>query len=1131
MPLSRLQLAAALMEYDNDSDLASSSSNTEITYRDHRQSAIFQPYQAAQAAARRHKILSQPPPSLPSPLESSFALNRENQNQNQRDSNEEREVGYDEKGRPTSQNQSFRQSTISDWNVTTTPGSKSIALPNNNDLDRQEEFVDEGEGDDLGDVDVARWGLPSHLVTDDKPASKRKPENTRRVTVNSIVPQPIPSPIGSRVRSIHVQDVLDDTDLHQQVMTQSGYNHNTPQEKERRRNHSYDFTSNALASAARVREMVENREAAAARPSTVMGIHRNDLMGSGGDPNTNTRTRQISDPRMIPLPATPGSLFDTRPLSRGWTSPPPGRMDDELENLDLEHEAAGGTEGSMPNPFALPAPPPELGSRFDPKVLQTQRQSIDDQTHNQVQRRSHSRSSEQRPQPYSARSRSSFYEVTSPTEPHSGPDDGPLTSPPPISRIKEPERVWEDIPTPEQFGRPLMPKRYSTSAKLQLNRLSMLRPKTLIMPSLLANQRPPEPRQIKLPDGYTLGEKPLPAGAKTEGERPRSSYHPLSLSQKTFRSSLMVNGLRDEEFVGGTENEGEMGLRQRELDEGAIERRPGKLYGRSLMDELEARKMAQKGKQRVFTGDSRPAMMARSTMYDPPTISFSPTSPPQPGSADRPHSMHHPGGGPTRAPLLSFDSNGEIHPTSPNNLGVPDPQGRIAKSKSVFGVDQLWEKEMAKLKIIQEEEKRAAEFRRQVEEEKEMKRKSKKLKGKGKDRESFVPPPPLDIPKDISTEDVLGISPIHRASDLPAALQYSPEKATAQRPEQKLDKEDEEETEKEERRKLSLGGLFSPASTSEDEDASAPGLAPHDFVQTLNPLAKDTEDEDEDEDSEEDVPLSKLAPANTKSRQSVLSTSGSGRQVRAEVESEPDSDEDVPLSKLSIAPRSPSITTRVTKPLGTSLGLNLPSSTSSISIPGVTHSSRSPLSAEVDDEQAEDDLPLAVRQAKSKGLKPITKAEIIEDDLPLGYKYAEKAQAQMAQRQFEQDQENSRNSMMSFGNGPYHGQTQSWMSYPQMQVQMPMGPYGGMGMGMGYNPNMSMPNLGMGMNMNMAMGMGFNPYQMPPMDMSMTMNEFNPAMNGNNPGEAIDSWRKDVALAPVPTGDSSRLSGGGSIRT
>ncbi|WVQ69698.1 uncharacterized protein L199_007918 [Kwoniella botswanensis] len=1124
MPLSRLQLAAALMEYDNDSDLASPSSNTEITYRDHRQSAIFQPYQAAQAAARRHQILSQPPPSLPSPLESSFALNRENQNRNQTDSNEEGEVVYDEKSRPKSQNQSFRQSTISDWNVTTTPGFKSINLPNNNDLDRQEEFVDEGEGDDLGDVDVARWGLPSHLVINDEPASRKKPENTSRVTVNSIVPQSIPSPIRSRVKSIHVQDILDDTDLHQQVMAQSGYNNNQPQEKERRRNHSYDFTSNALASAARVRDMVENREAAAARPSTVMGKHRNDLMGSGND--TNTRRRQISDPRMIPLPATPGSLFDTRPLSRGWTSPAPGKMDDELQNLDLEHEAAGGTEESLPNPFALPAPPPELGSRFDPKVLQSQRQSIDDQN----QRRSYSISSEQRPQPYSARSRSSFYEVTSPTEPHSGPDEGPLTSPPPISRIKDPERVWEDIPTPEQFGRPLMPKRYSTSAKLQLNRLSMLRPKTLIMPSLLANQRPPEPRQIKLPEGYTLGEKPLPAGAKTEGERPRSSYHPLSLSQKTFRSSLMVNGLRDEEFVGGTENEGEMGLRQRELDEGAIERRPGKLYGRSLMDELEARKMAQKGKQRIFAGDSRPAMMARSTMYDPPTISFSPTSPPQPGSADRPHSMHHPGGGAGRAPLLSFDSNGEIHPTSPNNLGVPDPQGRIAKSKSVFGVDQLWEKEMAKLKIIQEEEKRAAEFRRKMEEEKKMKRKSKKLKGKGKNRESFVPPPPLDIPKDTSTEDVLGISPIHRASDLPPALQYSPEKATAQRPEHERDNE-EEDNENEERRKLSLGSLFSPA--SDDENASESGPAPHDFAQTLNPLAQNTGEPDSDEDSEEDVPLSQLAPANAKSRQSVFSASGSGRQVRTEVESESDSDEDVPLSKLPIAPRSPSITTRVTKPLGTSLGLNLRSSSSSMSIPGVTNSSRSPLSAEVDDEQAEDDLPLAVRQAKSKGLKPITKAEIIEDDLPLGYKHAEKAQAQMAQRQFEQDQENSRNSMMSFGNGPYHGQAQSWMGYPQMQMQMPMGPYGGMGMGMGYNPNMSMPNLGMGMNMNMAMGIGFNPYQMPPMgmDMGMNMNDFDPAMNGNNPGEAIDSWRKDVALAPVPTGDSSRLSGAGSIRT
>ncbi|WVW82685.1 hypothetical protein I302_104696 [Kwoniella bestiolae CBS 10118] len=1082
MPLSRLQLAAALMEYDNDSDLASPSSNTEITYRDHRQSAIFQPYHAAQAAARRHKILSQPPPSLPSPLESSFALNRENR---QSTLDQEGEQEYDEKGRPKGQNQSFRQSTISDWNFT--PGSKSINLPSTaqghgqNNGEAQEEVVD--EGNDLEDVDVARWGLPSHLVADDQPI-KRKPENTRRVTVNSIVPQPIPSPIGSRVRSIHVQDVLDDTDLHGQVMSQSGYSHEDhfEREKERKRNHSYDFTSNALASAARVREMVENQNRE--RPSTVMGIHNNN-----GD---DTRRRQISDPRMIPLPATPGSLFDSRPLSRGWTSPPPGKMDDDVEDLEQEE--------TLPNPFALPAPPPELGSRFDPKVLETQRRS-DEQDQSQV--RFHSRQSEQghRPQPYSSKSRSSFYEVTSPTEPQF--DDQPLTSPPPISRIKDPERVWEELPTPEQFGRPLMPKRYSTSARLHLNRLSMPRPKTLIMPSLLANQREPPPREIKLPEGYTLGEKPLPYGAKTEGERPRSQFHPLSLSQRTFRGSLMVNGLRDDEFVGGTENEGELGLRQRELDEGALERRPGKLYGRSLMDELEARKMAQKGRQRVFTGDFRPAMMARSTMYDPPTISFSPTSPPQAGSADRPHSMHP--GDRGRAPLLSFDSNGDIHPTSPNNLGVPDAQGRIAKSKSVFGVDQLWEKEMAKLKIIQEQEKRAAEARRKMEEEKEMKRESRKLKGKGKGRESMIPPP-LDIPKDISTEDVLGISPIQRAADLPPAIQYSPEKA-ASRPHH----EEEEETE-EEQRKLSLGGLFSP--NSDDEDAPVP--APHDFAQTLNPLAKD---EESDDDSEEDVPLSKLAPAKSgiSARQSVISATGSMKPV--EVESESVSDEDVPLSKLPIAPKSPSITTRA-KPLSTSLGLILPSN-SSISIPGIPSSSthtRSPLSAEVDDEEAEDDLPLAVRQARARGLKPITKAEIIEDDLPLGYKHAEKAQAQMAQRAWEED----RASMVSQS----QNHTQSWMGYPQMQM-----PHQGM-MGMGMNPygamgfNGSMPNL----NMNMGMGMGYNPYQMPQMNMNMPMGMNPTGMGmdtygtpppGNNPGEAIDSWRKDVALAPVPTGSGS----------
>ncbi|WRT67499.1 uncharacterized protein IL334_004471 [Kwoniella shivajii] len=1073
MTISRLQLAAALMEYDNDVDLASPDSETE--FRDHRSSAIFQPFQAAQAAARRHKILSQPPPSLPSPLESHFPAETKGGPSSHSTA---RELDG-----PESQTQSFRKSTFELDNFTLTPGgSRNLDLP------PEEEHINQQEEEDLGDVDVKRWGLPSHLIADEAfsstsaSRSRNEPElTTRRSTVFSSLPQPLSSPIGVRARSIHVQDVLDDTALHSEISEQSY----PPELGDRRRTLSYDLTSKALASAARVRELAE-------RPHTVLGMQNNQI-----SPEERRRSKfSISDdPRLIPLPQTPGSnsLFNNRPLSslndydnvnRGWISPPPGKMDEELminEEISLQNEER--------NPFALPAPPPELGSRFDPKVLQNQRGSTTARTPREDERRFSEVARDEPPQ--SARSRSTFH------------GSGSVGVGEPLSNLSPglfpQSKVWEDIPTPEQFGRPLMPKRYSTSARVFTKQ--MIRPKTLIMPTPLSGRYSPEPRQPKLPEGYTLGEKPLPYGAKTEGQRPGIS---MSVSQRTFRSSLMVNGVRDLEFVGGAEEDGEIGLARRELDDGAIERRPGKLFGRSLMDELEARKAAQKGKKRVFTGDARPAMMARSTMYDPPTISLSPTSPPLSGSVNRPTSLQ-----PGRAPLLSFDSNGDIHPTSPTNLGIPDPQGRLAKSKSVFGVDQLWEKEMMKLKAIQEEEKKAAELVERIEHQKELK-KMKKGKGRGKGNSRESAGRPLELRNDVSTEDVLGISPIKRASNLPPALEYTPEQVPNPNKTKDTHEEEEEEQEGGESGTLKLSNLFAG---SEEDDQPAP--APHDFAETLGLTSQAVAQSESD--SEENVPLSRLAPPRTAAgpltaRRSILSNN--------EVETDSDPDEDVPLSRLTV--KSP------VKPIY-SAGLSLPTAS-------INSSSKSPISAEVDDANEEDDLPLAVRQAKSKGLKPITKAEIIEDDLPLGYKHAEKAQKQMEERQWENRYSSAsytpEDMPMPIGMGNWQTPTQSWMisQHPaNMNMNMNLSPYTGV-MGYPSMPNLANPQMNMNMPI-MGMGMGMSPQINMSMGTGVAPEYFQPVSNPY-PGKAIDSWRMDVALAPVPTG-STRVStpsgiGGGS---
>lgn len=63
---------------------------------------------------------------------------------------------------------------------------------------------------------------------------------------------------------------------------------------------------------------------------------------------------------------------------------------------------------------------------------------------------------------------------------------------------------------------------------------------------------------------------------------------------------MLIDGKREEEeyFVGSSEIEGEMGVSSKDVTIDAIQRRPGKLYGKSLIDELEARKAMMKGKRR-----------------------------------------------------------------------------------------------------------------------------------------------------------------------------------------------------------------------------------------------------------------------------------------------------------------------------------------------------------------------------------------------------------------------------------------------------------------------------------------------------------------------------------------------------
>lgn len=167
------------------------------------------------------------------------------------------------------------------------------------------------------------------------------------------------------------------------------------------------------------------------------------------------------------------------------------------------------------------------------------------------------------------------------------------------------------------------------------SRMELLRPKVLIMPSPLQsseqNVRPPSPT---IRDGFHFSRDgpPLPAGARAvrksmafEEPPPPNIFTPnsratLSLAQLTFRSGLHSQDIGYSENVDvpratADGEQAELPSPEQEdipiiavpLEEKGNRRGPGKLYGKSLIDDLEARKAQMRGKRRCFNfGDEFP---------------------------------------------------------------------------------------------------------------------------------------------------------------------------------------------------------------------------------------------------------------------------------------------------------------------------------------------------------------------------------------------------------------------------------------------------------------------------------------------------------------------------------------------
>lgn len=300
----------------------------------------------------------------------------------------------------------------------------------------------------------------------------------------------------------------------------------------------------------------------------------------------------------------------------------------------------------------------------------------------------------------------------------------------------------------------------------------------------------------------------------------------------------------------------------------------------------------------------------------------------------------------TIQPLLSFESN---------------MQARAANGKSVFGVDTVWEREMAKLKEMQEQQ-RIADEARKAQEEKKGKGKLKGKKGKGKQE--------LPVSPSASANEALSpVAPeLNRMSSAPPTLPtITPLRDQLPQPASPGESETSLPSANRRRRSvatLDAGGWFAGSSDGEEE----PGLKRDSGPRTV-PVSGGR-----DEDSDDDVPLTNIkvhAPAS-------------------------DDDEDAPLSSLIKAKENvlPDLKSGLALDLATSLGL----------APDVNPTNTAKL-----DDSDDDEVPLAVRRQSMMpqsptNLKPSAGDDDDDDEKPLGLRLSQAPNAAQQRRQAEYQQ-------------------------------------------------------------------------------------------------------------------------------
>lgn len=401
---------------------------------------------------------------------------------------------------------------------------------------------------------------------------------------------------------------------------------------------------------------------------------------------------------------------------------------------------------------------------------------------------------------------------------------------------------------------------------------------------------------------------------------------------------------------------------------------------------------------RVFAGDDRPAMFNRgqstrssnnlrsSTLIDPATLGR-PISQAPMGPVARPPLGRRASTG--AKPLLDF---GDAAPNAPAGLGPP--RQTIGNTKSVFGVDTMWEREMAKLREIEAreaEEEKARVAAEMAEAELREKKKGKKKKGKGKGKEADTTPREgSPTPDGLAPQPVL--SNEERASLEPPVLPAIPRNITrGPPPPRNEDEEDESEDESDEEasgvRLVKGAGDDSGwhAGSSDDEKKGrqvgpvrTTGVGPR---YPNKARGRPSQMGGEDDDSDSDVPLS--AAVERVLQRSTSNTTAPARLVPGRRGAD-ESDEEKPLSMILDKAK-----------------LNLPTIDFDNLAPSAsTNKGKQP--ARNGDDSDEDNEPLGVRASR---FVSVAGGDDDEDDKPLGLHPDQQRKSQYQQMMYFQQQQ------------------------------------------------------------------------------------------------------------------------------